>query len=117
SIGSIMLGLLLVKQYRNREKMTSADASRFMFNYRSEMGLEKLAILYSLPYALLMWSTTLFCIAFSLMCFQLSTLLTRILVGTVSVFIGGLILWCIVTGWQGTSWGWLLNTEGPGKLH
>ncbi|KAJ7754474.1 hypothetical protein B0H16DRAFT_745519 [Mycena metata] len=116
SIGSIMLGLLLVKQYRNREKMTPADASRFMFSYHSDVGLEKLAILYSLPYAMLMWSTTLFCIAFSLMCFQLSSLLTRILVGTVSLFIGGLILWCIVTGWQGTSWGWLLNTEHWGCL-
>ncbi|KAJ7037863.1 hypothetical protein C8F04DRAFT_1090427 [Mycena alexandri] len=119
SIGSIMFGLLLVKQYRNREKLRPADASQFMFNYRSELGLEKLAILYSLPYAMLMWSTTLFCIAFSLMCFQWSSFLTRTLVGIISLFIGGLLFWCIVMGWQGTSWGWpkhFLNSERWGRL-
>jgi hypothetical protein len=47
SIGSIIIGLLLVKQ--NRAKFISRRK-------HESLGLETLAILYSLPYAMLIWS-------------------------------------------------------------
>ncbi|KAJ7185533.1 hypothetical protein C8R46DRAFT_1060901 [Mycena filopes] len=107
SIGSIMLGLLLVTQYRNAETMSSAEASQFMYKHSSVLGLEKLAVLYSLPYALLMWSVALFVVALSFLCFQHSSFVTRMLVGIVSLIVGALIFWCIFVWWQGTDWSWL----------
>ncbi|KAJ7155007.1 hypothetical protein C8R46DRAFT_1116799 [Mycena filopes] len=109
SIGSIMLGLLLVTQYRRRnaETMSSAEASQFMYKHSSVLGLEELAVLYSLPYALLMWSVALFVVALSFLCFQHSGFVTRMLVGIVSLIVGALIFWCIFVWWQGTDWSWL----------
>lgn len=73
SIGSTVIGLLLIRQYRLKPKDTAQDAvrecpaeiARFLtlctqLNYLASrrhptLGLETLAIMYSLPYALLMW--------------------------------------------------------------
>lgn len=51
SIGSIFIGLLLVKHYRNQDR-----ASALAVATSKHLGLEMLAIQYSLPYALLIWS-------------------------------------------------------------
>ncbi|RDX39810.1 hypothetical protein OH76DRAFT_1413341, partial [Lentinus brumalis] len=57
SIGSILLGLLLIRQHRVKAKETADDANAFLRSRRhTMMGLETLAIIYSLPYALLMWA-------------------------------------------------------------
>jgi hypothetical protein len=57
SIGSIIIGLLLVKHYRDRDRAPAADAANFIFHRtHPTLGLETLAILHSLPYAMLMWS-------------------------------------------------------------
>lgn len=75
SIGSIILGLLLVRQNRTKGKESAPEAvssAHFIKSYRcsralpvnspsqmrfmSRHSLEILAILYSLPYALLMWA-------------------------------------------------------------
>jgi hypothetical protein len=82
-------------------------------------GLESLAILYALPYALLIWSyvsadncpsapythyttcrsTIAFVVAFMYTCFFSSSSTTRFLVGAVVVAVGLLIALCIRTGW------------------
>lgn len=75
SIGSTVVGLLLIRQYRLKPKDTAQDAvcqcragmlRRCLIlcaqlNYLTSrrhptLGLETLAIMYSLPYALLMWA-------------------------------------------------------------
>jgi len=61
-------------------------------------GLEPLAILYALPYALLMWSTLSFLVAFMYTCFFSSNLATRILVGGVLIAVGVLVALCTRTG-------------------
>jgi len=82
-------------------------------------GLETLAILYALPYALLMWSYVLvqfsnicvgvnylvchstlsFLAAFLIACFFFSSSITRFLVGASLVAVSVLVAWCIITAW------------------
>ncbi|KAF7426196.1 hypothetical protein PC9H_008563 [Pleurotus ostreatus] len=94
SIGSIILGLLLVRQNRTKGKESAPEAMRFM----SRHSLEILAILYSLPYALLMMLA--FVGSFSFLCFDSTSLVTRLLVGAVCVVITALIVWCIWYAWE-----------------
>ncbi|KAJ6595731.1 hypothetical protein DFH09DRAFT_973865 [Mycena vulgaris] len=106
SIGAILIGLLLLKQNRNRDRETAVDAARFISNRtHPTLGLETLAVLYSLPYAMLIWSMVSFLAAFSFMCFENSDLVTRTLVGVLWAAVAALILWCIFTAWE--SWDWL----------
>ncbi|KAJ6473542.1 hypothetical protein C8R47DRAFT_714054 [Mycena vitilis] len=102
SVGSIILGLLLLKQVRNRDRNTPTEAANFMLNHsHPSLGHIKLAILYALPYAMLIWSMLLFFVAFSFMCFQQSSTVTRLLVAVLCTAIAAIILWCIFTGWEG----------------
>ncbi|TFK20560.1 hypothetical protein FA15DRAFT_759286 [Coprinopsis marcescibilis] len=56
SIGSIILGLLLIRQHELMNPATAADIHKFIKKrYHENRGFEPLAIVYSLPYALLMW--------------------------------------------------------------
>ncbi|KAK0452419.1 hypothetical protein EV421DRAFT_1768788 [Armillaria borealis] len=101
SIGSIILGLLLIRKNRSKARDSSQEAWLFLRSQkRNKTGLETLAILYGLPYALLMWAMILFLAAFSLMCFTASNLSVRMLVGSAWLAIGVLILWCIMTSWE-----------------
>ncbi|KAF7361071.1 hypothetical protein MSAN_01138000 [Mycena sanguinolenta] len=57
SIASIIIGLLLTSRHRNRDRDSAADAATFVFSRtHPKFGLEILAVLYSLPYAMLIWS-------------------------------------------------------------
>ncbi|KAJ2914810.1 hypothetical protein MD484_g5604, partial [Candolleomyces efflorescens] len=61
SIGSIIIGLLLLRQNRSRMHGTMDEVNRFLkVRSHPRLGLETLAILYSLPYALLLWGYVLF---------------------------------------------------------
>ncbi|KAJ7927518.1 hypothetical protein B0H13DRAFT_1970716 [Mycena leptocephala] len=108
SIGSIIIGLLLVKQNRNRDRVTAPDAAKFISGRTHRtLGLETLAILYSLPYAMLIWSMVSFLAAFSFMCFEHSSLVTRTLVAILWAAVAALILWCVFTAWESGDWDWL----------
>ncbi|KAF8487058.1 hypothetical protein DFH94DRAFT_12899 [Russula ochroleuca] len=65
SIGSIIIGLLLFRQNRTKrwENEGPAGTSNYLYqnSYRI-FGLESLAIIFSLPWALLMWSYVIFCL-------------------------------------------------------
>ncbi|TFY63080.1 hypothetical protein EVJ58_g3462 [Rhodofomes roseus] len=57
SIAATVIGMLLVRQYRVKPKETATDAVTYLTSRRHpKLGLETLAIMYSLPYALLMWA-------------------------------------------------------------
>ncbi|KAG7448691.1 uncharacterized protein BT62DRAFT_929785 [Guyanagaster necrorhizus] len=101
SIGSIILGLLLIRKHRSKARDSSEEAWLFLRSQKhNKTGLETLAILYGLPYALLMWAMVSFLAAFSLMCFTASNSTVRMLVGSAWLAIGVLILWCIMTSWE-----------------
>ncbi|KAF8190440.1 hypothetical protein BJ912DRAFT_965115 [Pholiota molesta] len=105
NVGSIVMGLLLVKQTSNKRPIYDAE---FVQTYLSKrlhprMGLETLAILYSLPYAFLIWGILYFLAAFCFSCFQSSDTSTRIIVGTLCAPI------VILSWWAYTSWGKLLQ--------
>ncbi|KIM46848.1 hypothetical protein M413DRAFT_63346, partial [Hebeloma cylindrosporum] len=56
TIGSIILGLLLKRQHQTKFRDTADDIERILMRWNHpSLGLETLAILYSLPYALVMW--------------------------------------------------------------
>ncbi|KAJ7067895.1 hypothetical protein C8F01DRAFT_1116136 [Mycena amicta] len=114
SIGAIIIGLLLLKQNRNRDRGTAPDAALYMFNRtHPTLGLETLAVLYSLPYAMLIWSMVSFLAAFSFMCFEDADLKTRTLTAVLWVVVSALILWCAVNGWENGlvdwDWRWMLG--------
>ncbi|KAG5719092.1 hypothetical protein E4T56_gene2112 [Termitomyces sp. T112] len=102
SIGSIILGLLLVRQNKNREFRDAADISRFLHRRGNQaLGLESLALMYSLPYGLLMWGMICFLVAFL---FDGSDVYTRSLVGATCGFITFLVvcgIWMALDGIPG----------------
>ncbi|KAF8194135.1 hypothetical protein BJ912DRAFT_924219 [Pholiota molesta] len=101
NIGALILGLLLIRQNRTKNRETADDVQKFL-NRKNHpcLGLETLAILYSLPYALLMWGIVTFVGAFCCVFFQASDVQSRSIVGTLSVTVALLIIWCIVTSWE-----------------
>ncbi|KAF7366167.1 hypothetical protein MVEN_00493700 [Mycena venus] len=70
--------------------MTSFLGSHF----RAYFGFETLALLYSLPFALLMWGTIAFLIAFLAMCLQSSDGSARALVACSTAVVLFGVLWC-----------------------
>jgi len=98
SVGSLIMSLLLIRQVKSYP--TAVEAASFLGNitYKGR-GLEVLAILYAMPYALLIWSVVSFTFAFAYALFFSSSSATRFLAGVVLVIIGGLLVLCIRTGW------------------
>ncbi|KAF8176174.1 hypothetical protein K438DRAFT_2022689 [Mycena galopus ATCC 62051] len=95
SLGSVVVGLFLTRLNRDRrdaEDYVDEAADYLALHYASHFGFEPLAILYSLPFSLLMWGTFAFLVAFLDMCFQESNTFTRSLVASASfVTIFGII--------------------------
>jgi hypothetical protein len=103
SIGSIITGLLLIR--RNRNMMTK-DARRAWYYLHGmnwqwyQFGLEPLAIVFSLTYALLMWSAWGFFVALLIFSFQNMSRTIWISVGTAAGIVTFLIVWCIINTWD-----------------
>jgi len=93
--GSIITGLMLTRQHR--DKLNSApEAGAFLKNTK----LEALAIIYSIPFSLLMWALISFFVAFLLECLlKPSDSLSRIPVVIAWMFVGTLAMWCVRTWW------------------
>ncbi|KAH9020473.1 hypothetical protein EDB85DRAFT_522627 [Lactarius pseudohatsudake] len=101
SIGSIITGLLLIR--RNRTMMTKAPKSAWYYLYGMSwpvVGLEPLAIIFSLTYALLMWSAWGFFVALLIFSFQDTSMRIWIPVGTAAGVIAILIIWVIGNTWD-----------------
>ncbi|KAI5121417.1 hypothetical protein M0805_003189 [Coniferiporia weirii] len=111
SLGSIIIGLLLKRQLRISTKDTefsAADAVTYLQKRKHpQLGLETMAIQYSLPYALLMWSMTTFFASVVIVCFlnvnDTATTFARVIYGVVWMFVVVLILWTIFTGLETTT--------------
>ncbi|TFK26157.1 hypothetical protein FA15DRAFT_667838 [Coprinopsis marcescibilis] len=100
SIGSVIIGLLLIRQNRTRAHGTATDVCNFL-KERSHptLGLETLAILYSLPYALLLWGMASFLAAFAWNCFENSSISTRTIMGVAWFILFALLVWTVWMGW------------------
>ncbi|KAK0470205.1 uncharacterized protein EV420DRAFT_1473286 [Desarmillaria tabescens] len=97
SIGSVTMGLLLLQKNRHKSRVYFLNKWEFLGIQRGDLGerlgLETLAIMYSLPWALLMWAMIFFLAAFCLMCFTASSLSVRMIVGSALLAIGIFIFW------------------------
>ncbi|KAL4255583.1 hypothetical protein AB1N83_011444 [Pleurotus pulmonarius] len=86
STGTIVLGLLLVRQTRTKTPKRIAAA---MLAH----SIHTRAILYSLPYALLMWAMLTFGGAFTSLCFIATNAATRAILGVFCAVIAMLTVW------------------------
>ncbi|KAG1818641.1 uncharacterized protein BJ212DRAFT_100625 [Suillus subaureus] len=94
SIGSIIIGLIIFKQYRAKGADTPARAITILKRiFRERYGLERIAVICSLPYILLMWSLILFSIAFCETTFSRTDVETRtpvaVAISMISLFVFG----------------------------
>ncbi|KAJ6524199.1 hypothetical protein B0H19DRAFT_1276646 [Mycena capillaripes] len=95
SLGSVIVGLVLMRQNRIRMDDDIDVSAAFMGrNFHGRVGFESLAQLYALPFALLMWGTIAFLAAFLGMCFQSSDNLARSLLGCSTFIVVLGVLWC-----------------------
>jgi len=110
SIGSIVIGLLLMRHNRTMQDSEPSEASRYLYqNSQRYFGLELMAIVFSLPWVLLMWSMVMFFVAVFFYCFSISDLRSRISSALISVVALAFIVGCISTVWESRDEGGVLQ--------
>ncbi|EIW78521.1 hypothetical protein CONPUDRAFT_91912 [Coniophora puteana RWD-64-598 SS2] len=98
SIGSMILGTFLVRFHQGPEHKDAHAVAQFLKKMRSEKrGLERLAVVYSLPYALLMWGIVCFFCAFAIESCQRGQRRDFVSVGSIFGIIFGLIVYAIIS--------------------
>ncbi|KAF8171923.1 hypothetical protein K438DRAFT_184619 [Mycena galopus ATCC 62051] len=102
SIGSIVLGLLLVRQNRAQFGAMTYEISASVHRRANKVfGLELLALTFALPSALFMWSMIFFFGAFMVACMRVQdAAVARSIVGGAALVIILLVTWCIWDGWD-----------------
>ncbi|KAG6807803.1 hypothetical protein H0H92_006365 [Tricholoma furcatifolium] len=103
----MMLALILVHKHKVMERgyqHVDKFHEYLRKQYHDKHGFERLAILFSLPYALLSWALGTFLLAFLLMCVVKSTTAVRLLVSLVVFLACGLTFWCILMFWDTKDW-------------
>ncbi|TFK49085.1 hypothetical protein OE88DRAFT_1663457 [Heliocybe sulcata] len=125
SAGSIIIGLLLTRQHRIISRDDADVAQKYLWDkFHPRWGFEVLAILYSIPFALLMWAMVTFLIGLSFVCFSVNTTFAdtdlRVHLPPIFawVFVLGLILVYLHTEWEGDEEASLLTSLGtyPGRI-
>ncbi|KAH7928007.1 hypothetical protein BV22DRAFT_1193167 [Leucogyrophana mollusca] len=96
SIGSIVLGLTFVRHTPTSGRDPAAEViADFLARINDrDHGLETLAIIYSLPFALLMWGMVFFLIAFSIEWCKPGDVPSLVPVGVVLFVVCSLVIWC-----------------------
>ncbi|KAF8261059.1 hypothetical protein EI94DRAFT_1746850, partial [Lactarius quietus] len=101
SIGSIITGSLLIRRSRTMMTKDIANAWYYLHGMRSPtFGLEPSAIVFSLTYALLMWSVGGFFVALSIVSFQNMPRKIRIPVGIAAGVVIISLVWCVMNTWD-----------------
>ncbi|EMD32915.1 hypothetical protein CERSUDRAFT_98927 [Gelatoporia subvermispora B] len=101
SMGSIIMTLLLTRQngHHLRMRETAFKVVLFLRNRRHpRLGLEALAVVYSLPYGLILWAVITFLAAFSFVCFGGNDTLAMSTTGAVWIIIAMLVVWSLYIG-------------------
>ncbi|KIJ61555.1 hypothetical protein HYDPIDRAFT_96423, partial [Hydnomerulius pinastri MD-312] len=107
SFASIVLGLVFVGHNRTETRNTAFQAAVFLSRlHHKKHGLETLAIIYSLPYAFLMWGMVLFFAAFSAEWCGPGDVASWVSVGAFMFGICILVAWCIWTSRERTPFWW-----------
>ncbi|KAG0697581.1 hypothetical protein DFH29DRAFT_811485, partial [Suillus ampliporus] len=97
SMGSMILGLLLVSHNRTMGQGTHLHAEIFLSGLHDrEHGLEKLAIIYSLPKALLIWAMVFFFAGFSVDWWTPGNATSRAIVCTVILVVFVMISYSVI---------------------
>ncbi|KAJ7572526.1 hypothetical protein C8J56DRAFT_597562 [Mycena floridula] len=97
-LGSIAAGLILSRQNRAPRRGTAEQGATFLGDMQhSAFGFETLAILYSLPFALIMWATLFFAVSLALLIFQPPSLTTHVILPIPSIIVLLFVIWCLAT--------------------
>ncbi|KAF8844196.1 hypothetical protein BDN67DRAFT_1066314 [Paxillus ammoniavirescens] len=97
SVGAVATGLLLMRQNRTKHRETANDAAAFMMRMdHSVFGMETVAMLFSMPYGMLMWSVIFFVSAFCIAMFDGKNLVTHVLVGLIGFLVLLFTIWTVL---------------------
>ncbi|KAF8507527.1 hypothetical protein BU17DRAFT_100459 [Hysterangium stoloniferum] len=102
STASIVIGLLHVRKHKKFNRQQVTDSDEFLYRKsKSFLDLQPLAILYSLPYALLMWAMVSFIAAILLYVFKsgVSTH-SEIILASLALSLGVTLIWVIQFFWK-----------------
>ncbi|KIK72393.1 hypothetical protein PAXRUDRAFT_29312 [Paxillus rubicundulus Ve08.2h10] len=99
SMASIVLGLVFVGHHRTETRNTAFEAHK-------RHGLETLGIIYSLPYAFLMWAMVLFFVAFVSEWSAPGDISSWTSVGSFMFLVALLVAWCTWTSREQTGYWW-----------
>ncbi|KAN0140937.1 hypothetical protein V8E53_001381 [Lactarius tabidus] len=104
SIGSIITGLLVIRRHRNmmtKDPRTAWHDIGYEKSWSAQaVGLEPLAIAFSLTYTLLMWSVFSFFVALLIFSFQNTSRKIWIFVGTAVGVVVISMIWCVTNTWE-----------------
>ncbi|OAX42640.1 hypothetical protein K503DRAFT_853864 [Rhizopogon vinicolor AM-OR11-026] len=107
SLGSIVLGLAFVSLYRTSGENTAWETATYLSKlHHKKHGLEKLAIIYNIPKALLMWGMMFFFTAFSVNWWIPGDRASRFIVGTLILVVFVMVSCGIVRSRDGDIWAW-----------
>ncbi|KIJ62632.1 hypothetical protein HYDPIDRAFT_30228 [Hydnomerulius pinastri MD-312] len=94
SVGSLITSVLLSGQNRGHESQSTEEAALYMYQVtRTTLGVEALAIMYSLPHVLLMWGMLCFVVALSIVIFASDNVVMRAMIAPNWALIAVLALW------------------------
>ncbi|OJA21578.1 hypothetical protein AZE42_04109 [Rhizopogon vesiculosus] len=115
SLGSIVLGLVFVSRDRTSGENTASETATYLSKLHHEKhGLEKLAIIYSLPKALLMWGMIFFFAAFSVNWGIPGDTVSRSIVGTLILIVFVMVSYGIGRSRDGDIW-WGPEIKWPNR--
>ncbi|KAG2124035.1 hypothetical protein DEU56DRAFT_828313, partial [Suillus clintonianus] len=107
-VGSLVVSILLAGQNRKYGNVSANNAVVFLTKMtHSIFGDRALAILHSLPYALLMWGMACFVVAFSFLVFKSTSVILLGIVGCGLFIVISLTLWPIWAARDYQVFGWL----------
>ncbi|PBK92394.1 hypothetical protein ARMGADRAFT_1080484 [Armillaria gallica] len=102
SLGSLFFALLLLRHNNTRRNISTCEAVNIMNSYQdSSCRYDNIAIIYSLPYALLMWGIFFFVTAFGIMCLWDTAPVTLVLSIMGRAAFGSLVIF----------YGWVYSTD------
>ncbi|OJA11385.1 hypothetical protein AZE42_10280 [Rhizopogon vesiculosus] len=97
AMGSLVVSLVLAGQVNDTRRNKAAEVASFMVQMtQSTLGLESLAVMLSLPFALLIWGMTFFGAALSIVIFNTSGTVTISIVSPIWVAILILATWPVL---------------------
>ncbi|KAG1798602.1 uncharacterized protein HD556DRAFT_1351770 [Suillus plorans] len=98
ALGSLVVSLVLAGQVNDSRRGSAVDVASFMVGISQSMfGLESLALMLSLPFALLIWGMAFFAGALSTLIFRTSSVVVISIASPVWVAVFVLAMWPVLT--------------------